>query len=40
VPVTGEDRVTELARMLAGQEDSDTARAHAAELLRGANVSP
>ncbi len=31
--VEGEDRVRELARMLAGQEDSDTARAHAAELL-------
>lgn len=31
--VTGEDRVRELARMLAGQEDSEAARAHAAELL-------
>ncbi len=29
----GEERVVELARMLAGQEDSATARAHAAELL-------
>ncbi len=29
----GEERVGELARMLAGQEDSATARAHAAELL-------
>lgn len=28
-----EERVTELARMLAGQEESATARAHAAELL-------
>lgn len=31
--VTGEVRVRELARMLSGQEDSDAARAHAAELL-------
>lgn len=31
--VAGEDRVRELARMLSGQEDSGTARAHAAELL-------
>ncbi len=31
--VVGEDRVRELARMLAGQEDSQAARAHAAELL-------
>ncbi|GEA83034.1 DNA repair protein RecN [Cellulomonas gelida] len=31
--VTGEGRVRELARMLSGQEDSDAARAHAAELL-------
>jgi DNA repair protein RecN (Recombination protein N) len=29
----GEDRVRELSRMLAGQEDSATARAHAEELL-------
>ncbi|MFF1378080.1 DNA repair protein RecN [Streptomyces sp. NPDC058308] len=29
----GEDRVRELSRMLAGQEDSETARAHAEELL-------
>ncbi|MFJ2444213.1 DNA repair protein RecN [Streptomyces sp. NPDC087658] len=29
----GEDRVRELSRMLAGQEDSSTARAHAEELL-------
>ncbi|GHF41206.1 DNA repair protein RecN [Streptomyces mashuensis] len=32
----GEDRVRELSRMLAGQEDSELARAHAEELLRGA----
>ncbi len=31
--VEGEDRVRELARMLSGQDDSATARAHAAELL-------
>ncbi|ADG74556.1 DNA repair protein RecN [Cellulomonas flavigena DSM 20109] len=31
--VDGEDRVRELARMLSGQDGSDTARAHAAELL-------
>ncbi len=36
--VDGEDRVRELARMLAGQEDSDTARAHAAELLAQAQL--
>jgi DNA repair protein RecN (Recombination protein N) len=34
--VEGESRVRELARMLAGQEDSDTAKAHAAELLEQA----
>ncbi|MEZ5116510.1 MAG: DNA repair protein RecN [Candidatus Nanopelagicales bacterium] len=33
VAVDGEDRVRELSRMLAGQEDSETAAAHAAELL-------
>ncbi|WP_338675702.1 DNA repair protein RecN [Streptomyces sp. SCSIO 30461] len=32
----GEDRVRELSRMLAGQEDSETARAHAEELLAAA----
>ncbi|MFD9909073.1 DNA repair protein RecN [Streptomyces sp. NPDC059063] len=32
----GEDRVRELSRMLAGQEDSVTARAHAEELLAAA----
>ncbi|WP_194292216.1 DNA repair protein RecN [Streptomyces jumonjinensis] len=32
----GEDRVRELSRMLAGQEDSQTARAHAEELLASA----
>jgi len=31
-----EDRVAELARMLAGLGESDTARAHARELLTAA----
>ncbi|MGY0022980.1 DNA repair protein RecN [Streptomyces sp. cg35] len=34
----GEDRVRELSRMLAGQEDSETARAHAEELLAAART--
>jgi DNA repair protein RecN (Recombination protein N) len=38
--VTGEDRVRELARMLSGQEESDAARAHAAELLGLGGVAP
>ncbi|WP_448071762.1 DNA repair protein RecN [Georgenia yuyongxinii] len=36
--VEGPDRVRELARMLSGQEDSDTALQHAAELLERADV--
>ncbi|MEP6625294.1 MAG: DNA repair protein RecN [Acidimicrobiia bacterium] len=36
--VDGEDRVTELSRMLAGVEASDHARRHAAELLTRAGV--
>ncbi|GAA3075044.1 MULTISPECIES: DNA repair protein RecN [Actinomycetes] len=32
-----QERVSELARMLAGQEDSDSARAHARELLEAAS---
>ncbi|MGO1549809.1 MAG: DNA repair protein RecN [Nesterenkonia sp.] len=35
-PLKPEEQVEELARMLAGQEDSASARAHAAELLQGA----
>ncbi|MDI5966339.1 DNA repair protein RecN [Streptantibioticus silvisoli] len=35
----GEERVRELSRMLAGLEDSDTARAHAEELLAAARAS-
>ncbi|RFU88070.1 DNA repair protein RecN [Streptomyces triticagri] len=34
----GEERVRELSRMLAGQEDSETARAHAEELLEAART--
>ncbi|HET9383083.1 MAG TPA: DNA repair protein RecN [Streptomyces sp.] len=34
----GEDRVRELSRMLAGQENSETARAHAEELLETARA--
>jgi DNA repair protein RecN (Recombination protein N) len=33
-PIDGEDRVTELARML-GDADADTARSHALALLKG-----
>ena len=36
--VEGEDRVRELARMLSGQEDSEAARAHAAELLEQSSM--
>ncbi|MBB2922191.1 DNA repair protein RecN [Cellulomonas cellasea] len=36
--VTGTDRVRELARMLSGQEDSEVARSHAAELLELSGV--
>ena len=35
--VRGEDRVTELSRMLSGHPDSDAARAHARELLGATN---
>ncbi|MFT3942765.1 MAG: DNA repair protein RecN [Ancrocorticia sp.] len=38
VPVAGDDRLAELARMLSGQ-DSATARAHAAELLSSADMA-
>ncbi|MDZ4092230.1 MAG: DNA repair protein RecN, partial [Arthrobacter sp.] len=34
------ERVRELARMLAGQEDSESARAHAQELLDDARLLP
>jgi DNA repair protein RecN (Recombination protein N) len=35
-PVSGQDRVIELSRMLSGQPDSATARRHAKELLETA----
>ena len=38
--VDGEDRVTELSRMLAGVDDSDHARGHAEELLTRAGGGP
>ncbi|MFV0632651.1 DNA repair protein RecN [Demequina sp.] len=38
--VTGEQRVEEIARLLSGQDDSQTARAHALELLEGSGVRP
>lgn len=37
--VTGETRVTEIARLLSGQEDSETARAHALELIEASSVA-
>jgi len=39
VPLTDAERVRELSRMLAGLEDSDTALAHAQELLQAAQES-
>jgi DNA repair protein RecN (Recombination protein N) len=36
--VDGEDRLRELARMLSGQEESEAALRHAAELLERATV--
>lgn len=38
--VTGDERVKEIARLLSGEEDSQTARAHAVELLDAARVTP
>jgi DNA repair protein RecN (Recombination protein N) len=38
--VSGEDRVREIARLLSGEEDSASARAHALELLEGARMAP
>ena len=37
-PVDGDDRITEIARLLSGQEASTTARAHARELLEASSV--
>ncbi|MDV6238036.1 DNA repair protein RecN [Trueperella bernardiae] len=39
VVVEGEERVSELARMLSGHAESEVARTHAAELISGAVVS-
>lgn len=36
----GDDRVTEIARMLGGDPESDVSRAHARELLESAAVAP
>jgi DNA repair protein RecN (Recombination protein N) len=38
--VTAEDRVTEIARMLGGDPDSDVSLAHARELLEHAATKP
>jgi len=38
--VTSDARVEEIARLLSGQEDSQTARAHALELLEASGVAP
>jgi DNA repair protein RecN (Recombination protein N) len=40
VEVTGDDRVREVARLLSGEEESATARAHALELIDAARVTP
>jgi len=37
--VAGEDRITEIARLLSGEQDSASARAHAVELLENAHVA-
>jgi DNA repair protein RecN (Recombination protein N) len=37
--VTGEARIQEVARLLSGQEDSSTARAHALELIEGSAIA-
>lgn len=39
LPVNGPERVRELARMLSGHDDSDSALRHAAELLEEAHVA-
>jgi DNA repair protein RecN (Recombination protein N) len=38
--VTGDDRITEIARLLSGEQDSASARAHAVELLENSHVAP
>ena len=37
--VTGDERLTELARMLSGRDDSEIARSHAAELLEASGMA-
>ena len=37
--VTGDERLTEIARMLSGHDDSATARSHAAELLAASGMA-
>ena len=38
--LTGDDRITEIARMLGGDPESDVSRAHARELLDAASSAP
>ena len=38
--LTGNDRITEIARMLGGDPESDVSRAHARELLEAASSAP
>jgi DNA repair protein RecN (Recombination protein N) len=38
--LTGDDRITEIARMLGGDPESDVSRAHARELLDAASSLP
>jgi DNA repair protein RecN (Recombination protein N) len=38
--VAGTDRVTEIARMLGGDPESEVSRAHASELLETVEASP
>jgi len=40
IEVRGDDRVREVARLLSGEEESATARAHALELIDAARVAP
>ena len=40
IEVQGDDRVREVARLLSGEEESATARAHALELIDAARVAP
>jgi len=40
IEVVGDDRVREVARLLSGEDESATARAHALELIDAAHVAP